>query len=384
MRIVTPEPKWNSRLANTIIQLEQLKDKSVSATTNPYLFFQLKELFHIVEALASARIEGNHTTLASYVEKRNDRKYKKTDRVKEINNLFEALNFIDKNILETTINSRFVKELHRYVVNGLATDGKGEGDKRAGAYRKHDVKISQSSYTPPPYFDVDDRMRELFEYINEDSQENISLLKIAIAHHRFVWIHPFGNGNGRTARLFTYAMLCKEGYIKPNQLRLFNPTAMFVNDRLKYYKMLNLADDLNDEHILDWCEYFLDGIKDEVEKSSRLADEDFVRDELLLPSIEKLSKNGIVSKMESEILWRTALRSTIRARDISDLWQNNKSHSAISNQIRKMRDENYLRPITRTSREYTINIIGNKIITRYVLEQMDSCGMLPVRIEEGI
>ena len=195
---------------------------------------------------------------------------------------------------------------------------------------------------------------------------------------------PFGNGNGRTARLFTHAMLCKDGYIKANQFRLFNPTSVFVNDRSKYYKMLNLADDLSGEHVLDWCEYFLEGIKDEVEKSSRLTDKDFVRDRLLLPSIEKMSKNGLISRIENDILWRTAFKGTIRARDIADLWQGNKSHTTISNQIRKMRDESYLRPITRTSREYTINITGNKVITRYILEQIDSCGMLPVQMEENI
>ena len=46
----------------------------------------------------------------------------------------------------------------------------------------------------------------------KDDSPKYDLLKVAIAHHRFVWVHPFSNGNGRTVRLFTYAMLVKLGF----------------------------------------------------------------------------------------------------------------------------------------------------------------------------
>ena len=51
------------------------------------------------------------------------------------------------------------------------------------------------------------------------------LIKVAIAHHRFVWIHPFGNGNGRVVRLLTYALLIKYGF-GANKLEL---GTVFVN-----------------------------------------------------------------------------------------------------------------------------------------------------------
>lgn len=112
-------------------------------------------------------------------------------------------------------------------------------------------------------------MRELVEYINSETNSQLDLLKIAIANHRFVWIHPFGNGNGRTDRLLTYALLCKKSYIAPNEMRLFNPTAIFAGNRNKYYDMLALADDYEDEHLLKWCEYFLEGVLDEIKKSEK-------------------------------------------------------------------------------------------------------------------
>jgi len=55
-------------------------------------------------------------------------------------------------------------------------------------------------------------MEELFTFINNDDDKKYDLIKTALAHHRFVWIHPFDNGNGRTVRLFTYVLLVKLGF----------------------------------------------------------------------------------------------------------------------------------------------------------------------------
>ena len=63
------EPRWNSSLASTIIELEKLRVKELGGPVPPYVFFQIKEIFQIFESLGSARIEGNNTTLAEFVEK---------------------------------------------------------------------------------------------------------------------------------------------------------------------------------------------------------------------------------------------------------------------------------------------------------------------------
>ena len=162
-----------------------------------------------MEAVASARIEGNHTTIASYIEKRDDDSHKNDEQIIEISNLIDGLDFIDKYVMEEPISADFIKELHRIVVGGLTH----EGDKRAGAWRDEPRYIANAKHQPPEPYDVPDLMRELIDYINNDEGEQYNLLKIAIANHRFVWIHPFGNGNGRADRLMTYALLCKKGYI---------------------------------------------------------------------------------------------------------------------------------------------------------------------------
>lgn len=374
--IKTPAPNYNSKLTDIIIQLEHLRGRSVSSTTSQQIFVQLKNLFHIIEALSSARIEGNHTTLAGFVENR-AKGQNEDESMKEIINLMQALDFIDEHIAGTPISRNFILELHKIVVNDLTR----EGDARAGNFRDKDVSIANSQHTPPSHYDVPDLMRELTKYIDSDTNSRDELLKIALAHHRFVWVHPFGNGNGRTVRLLTYAMLCKKGYIEPNALRLFNPTAVFAGDRHKYYDMLERGDKGTDEGLLDWSEYFLSGIKDETEKTLRLADSGFVNNKLLLPAVSRLNAAGVLTKLETNILERAVRKMTIKAADIADLWDKDVVPSAVANQIRKMRDAGFLMATKENGREYSINFIDNEL-TRLVLDQMESEGLLPIRVDD--
>ncbi len=90
-------------------------------------------------------------------------------------------------------------------MKGLSTAK--EGSKTPGEYRKGFIDITGTHFLPPDDTQVQHYMEELFNFINSTNSPKYDLLKTALAHHRFVWIHPFDNGNGRTVRLLTYAML---------------------------------------------------------------------------------------------------------------------------------------------------------------------------------
>jgi len=62
------------------------------------------------------------------------------------------------------------------------------------------VAIAGASHLPPDALRVPDYMEELVAFINHDDPPKYDLLKAALAHHRFAWIHPFSNGNGRVVR----------------------------------------------------------------------------------------------------------------------------------------------------------------------------------------
>ena len=62
------EPTFASALTDLIIELDHLRKKQLGGSTHPKVFFQLKHIFHTLESIGSARIEGNNTTIAEYIE----------------------------------------------------------------------------------------------------------------------------------------------------------------------------------------------------------------------------------------------------------------------------------------------------------------------------
>ena len=202
------DPEFGSKLTDLIIELDYLRKKRLTGSTHPSVFFQLKHIFHMLESIGSARIEGNHTTIAEYIETKFVKEKSKDENILEILNSEEAIEFIEANVIESDINRTFISELHKIVVNNLVR----EGSKNPGEFRNSNLIIQESKHNPPDFTRVLDYMEELFLFINNETSEKYDLLKTAIAHHRFAWIHPFDNGNGRTVRLLTYAMLVKQGF----------------------------------------------------------------------------------------------------------------------------------------------------------------------------
>jgi hypothetical protein len=62
------EPSFGSELTDLIIDLDNLRTKQLGGSTHPSIFFQLKHIFHTLESIGSANIEGNNTTVAEYIE----------------------------------------------------------------------------------------------------------------------------------------------------------------------------------------------------------------------------------------------------------------------------------------------------------------------------
>ncbi len=219
-------------------------------------------------------------------------------------------------------------------------------------------------------------MIELLDFIERKDSPKYDLLKAAIAHHRFVWIHPFGNGNGRTVRLFTYAMLVKTGF-NVNVGRIINPTAVFCSNRNDYYEKLSKADLGTEEGILEWCEYVLLGLKEEIEKIDKLSDYDYLKKEILLPSITHSLERKYITDVESKILKKVIEHQVIQASDLKDIFSG-KVSAEISRQIKKLIDKKMLIPEVDGGRKYIIRF-DNNFLLRGVIKTLDVKGFLPVR-----
>lgn len=372
------KPDFDSRLTDLIIELEHLRKKQLGGSTHPQVFFQLKHLFHTLESIGSARIEGNNTTIAEYIETKleNDESKNVSDEILEIKNIEKAMEFIEENILDYPINKTFISELHKIIVDGLPIVNGGEGDRTPGIYRSHNIKISNSNHLPPEPFFIDEYMEEMFSFISNDDSSKYDLLKSAIAHHRFVWIHPFGNGNGRTVRLFTYAMLIKNGF-NINVGRIVNPTAVFCNNRNEYYDKLSKADEGTADGILEWSEYVLNGLKEEIEKIDKLSDYQFLKTEILLPSINFSLNRKIITDLEAKILKETIEKQVMQNLDLEKFFKD-KAKSEISRQIKKLIEKKMLMPEEGSSRKYVLRFDNNYLL-RGVISMLDEKGFLPLR-----
>lgn len=366
-------PLFDSDLTTLIMDLDHLRKKILGGTTPLHIFFQIKNIFHIIESIGSARIEGNHTTLVEYIDSKiAPSSSTETEPIIEIRNMESALDFIDKNIEHTSINRIFLSELHKQVVRGLTA----EGSKNPGEYRQKEVKIAGARHLPPDYMQVNSYMEELFDFINHDDPSQFDLLKTAIAHHRFAWIHPFDNGNGRTVRLLTYAMLVKQGF-KVHTGRIINPTAVFCSDRDKYYKNLARADIGDDEGILNWCEYVLAGLKTEVDKVDRLTDYDYLLEKILKPTITFSLERKHITDIEAKIL-NVAIekKEGFKNADLNKVFPK-RIPSDISRLIRSLKENRMLSALPNSKRKYTINFDNNYLL-RGVLFALDNEGFLPV------
>lgn len=369
LRLVSPS--FDSELTDSLIELNHLRKLKLQGSTAPWIFFQLKHIFHILESVGSARIEGNRTTISEYIERKIENEERSSERFSEIANVEAAMDFIEESISEgTELTHHFIKQLHHLVVGDL-TD---EGDRTPGAYRTWNVEISQSSHTPPDHIQVQSYMDEFLAFINQTGPDKYDLLKTAIAHHRFTWVHPFGNGNGRVVRLLTYALMIKYGFnVKDG--KIINPTAVFCNDRDKYYENLAVADLGTDEGLLDWCDYVLSGILEEVIKVNKLLDFEYLYKNILVPTINLGLDRGYLNKEEAKVLNIGISKQSFKASELDnafeDLTSRQKTHL-----ISKMKESGFIRPLKENGRTYYVSFMNN-FLMRSLIQVLEKENFIP-------
>lgn len=371
-----PNITFEMPITDSIMELEKLRYKLLRGTTHPNVFFQLRHIFHMIESIGSSRIEGNNTTVMDYVEtaklqNQSSFLFNNEENIREIQNVERAMNYIEQNIADIVIDKKFIRELHTLTVTGLSANR--EGAANPGQFRQRDVRISGSTHIPPSYMQVEPLMDDLIRFVNTETAPKYDLLKIAISHHRFVWIHPFENGNGRVVRLFTYALLMK--YIFRSNERIINPTAVFCSNRKKYYDYLSKADTGTDEGLIEWAQYVLSGLKTEIEKIDKLVDYKYLQDQILYPALVDAFNNKYITPLEQSVLKIAVSKQEIQAGDIKPVLTG-KTGSEISRIIRGLIDKKMLCPIREGARKYTI-AFSNNLLLRSMLKMLDKNDFLP-------
>jgi Fic family protein len=359
LRVVSPS--FDSKLTDTLIELNHLRRLQLQGSTAPWIFFELKNIFQIFESVGSTRIEGNRTTISEYIEMKIERQERSNDRFSEIANVELAMTYIEDNVeAGVEITHQFIRELHHIVVDGLIE----EGDKTPGVYRTWNVEIHKSQHIPPDHIHVQGQMDQLLALINKKDLDKYDLSKTAVAHHGFTWIHPFSNGNGRVVRLIAYALLIKYGFnVKDG--KILNPTAIFCSDRDRYYEMLAEADKGHGKALLNWCDYVLQGILEEVTKVNKLLDFDFLHKRILVPTINLGIQRGYLSKGEAKVLALGIQKQKFKAKELDDAIEGLSSRQR-TRLICKMKQAGFIRPIKDGGRIYCVTFMNNYLMRSLV------------------
>ena len=368
-------PSFASPLLDVLTDLEYLRRLQIHGTTPLPVFLQLKHVFHYLESLASARIEGNHTTLADYVDSKVTAGASNTEQLREIDNIDIAMSQLEDTVRPgEPLSEYLLRGLHATTVDGLTR----EGDRTPGAYRTGPVTIAQADHQPPDPVQVPGYMTELVAFINRADAPKYDLMKVALAHHRFAWIHPFSNGNGRVVRLLTYALLIKYGFQVNTVGRLLNPAAVFCADRTRYYAMLAEADRGTEAALEGWCEYVLSGVRDELKKVDRLADYQYLQSKILLPAVAHARQRQLVTAQEEAVLVATIKAGVVKAGNLEAVLPGLSVHQR-TYQIRKLVDNGMLQPIKPNARQYTIGFAHNMLL-RGVVRSLSDEGFIPAAL----
>jgi len=376
LRIVSPS--FDSPLTDIVIALDHLRKLRLVGDTPAAVFHQLKDIFHMLESLGSARIEGNHTTLADYIESKIASPANPSDQIQEVANIERAMDYVEESVQASGhISEMFIRELHQLTVSGLIR----EGDSTPGQYRTGNVQIGGAEHLPPDATLVPMLMQELADFINRDDPPKYDLLKMAIVHHRFCWIHPFGNGNGRTVRLLSYAMLIKYGFNVQAGGRVLNPTAVFCNDRNAYYAMLSMADTGTDEGLEKWCLYVLGGIRNELEKVDRITQYSYLQEKILRPALVYGKLRKQFTEQEEAVLAMAIAKGTFRAVDVDPVLPK-LSQRQRTYLIAKLVNQHMIRPIAQGSRTYVISFT-NSYLLRSVIHALEMEGFIHAAVKSA-
>jgi Fic family protein len=122
--------------------------------------------------------------------------------------------------------------LHRIALDGLSS--------YAGNWRPAGIEIKGSKHQPVGAHLVPEEVEHMCDYVNDTWEQSTPLHLAAYALWKLNWIHPFTDGNGRTARAFSYLLFClRLGYRLPGKKTI---PEQIARDKTPYYKALEAAD----------------------------------------------------------------------------------------------------------------------------------------------
>ncbi len=308
-------PKYNisSKLLENIKRISVLTAQLNGQHFPQAILAKFEKKANEISAHASTSIEGNPLPLTEVKRIIKSKPEHIRDTEREVLNYNKALEELNASIKQGSVilNLDLILKIQGIITNGLVAEFYS-GKLRQGEVVVNDPIARKLAYLPPDHQDVPYLMDDLFAYIDANEKKIDPLILAGIFHKQFVIIHPFMDGNGRTARLVTKAILANlgldtfnlfsfENYYNSNVTKYFQ----FVGERGNYYDIKDAID-----YTL-WLEYFTDGIIDELIRVSEELKTLFITPETVLNEFQRvivdyIKKNGyITDKIYSGLVERS-------------------------------------------------------------------------------
>ncbi len=318
------DPKFTitNSINKKLVEIERVRGFLDAIKLKEDWFADMQSEALILETHYSTHIEGTALTInqAEEILKGKDVKNIDPDDRKELLNYRSAMNFISRYLgKKDPIIEGLIRELHKIIVKGVRGDKADPGKYRKVQNRVVNSKTREVIYTPPSPFDVPNLMKEFISWLNQ-SEDLSPILLAGVSQFQFVHIHPFLDGNGRTARLLSTLILYKTGY---DFKRLFTISEYYDKNRPAYYSAIQSVRK-NDMDMTLWLEYFVEGLKSQMieiqDKGERIIKADNILDNLKEYDLKKRQQkiiryvaingkiNNKICQDELKIIKRTATR----------------------------------------------------------------------------
>jgi len=276
------QPKFSitPKVANALMRIEAARQAVVDLPMTPKVQARLRETARLLSTHYSTQIEGNRLTLdeATRVIQKDEHFPGRQRDEQEVLGYYRALDELERLAAKkATVTEKVIQTLHALVMRGR------RGKVKPTPYRdgQNVIRDSRSGamvYLPPEAKDVPDLMADLMAWLGKNEKDGLPWpLRAAIAHYQFATIHPYYNGNGRTARLLTTLVLHLGGY---DLKGFYSLEEYYARDLPSYYNALAVGPSHNyylgraEADVTGWVEYFCVGMAEAFESVQRRAKEE--------------------------------------------------------------------------------------------------------------
>ena len=257
----------DEKTINLLGQCYAYVNSMINIPLNPDYYKKLLKISLNKGALATTAIEGNTLTEEDLNLIQNGKNLKSSSQYqqKEIENVLDAFNFIlDKLTREKNpdiISPKLIRQFHKIIGKDIGEAFEAD----PGYFRRQNVFVGR--YRPPSFEKVDELVQKLCDWLikefhyNQEQNFDEAIIQAIVTHIYIAWIHPFSDGNGRTARLLEFYIILRAGIPDIASHILSNH---YNNTRTFYYSQLQKTSETGD--LGNFIQYALEGFRDGLEQ----------------------------------------------------------------------------------------------------------------------